>query len=104
MDKRLIKVPVTGDRLEALCNLCKEMKEEFKPKNEHGRLLQEYMLELEHRLQLMVQRKQDRYTLNLAGTEAMAFYQLWNMLDIRHDRYAKVIVGSMIQKMSALAS
>ncbi|MDR3681299.1 MAG: hypothetical protein P4L41_15140 [Flavipsychrobacter sp.] len=104
MDKRIIPIRVTGERLEALHSLCVSMKEDFKPENEHGRLLKEYMLELEHRLQQMVDRRQERYTLNLTGTEAMAFYQLWNMLDIRHDRYAKVIVGGLLQKMSALAS
>jgi hypothetical protein len=96
-----IRISITNDRLEALHGLCAEMKDDFKPKNEHGSLLKEYMLELEHRLNKMMQRKQERYTLCLTGTETMAFYQLWNMLDIRHDRYAKVIVGSMIQKMSA---
>lgn len=104
MAKRGIKIRVTGDRLEALHNLCIEMKDDFKPNTEHGILLKEYMLELEHRLQKMVQRRQERYTLNLSTTEAIAFYQLWNMLDIRHDRFAKVIVGTMLQKMSAIAS
>lgn len=104
MAKRTVRIRISHERLEALHNLCIEMKNDFVPDTEHGSLLKEYMLELEHRLKNMVDRNQERYTLNLSGTEAIAFYQLWNMLDIRHDKYANVIVGSLIQKMSALAS
>lgn len=104
MAKRTVRVRISHDRLEALHQLCTEMKNEFTPENEHGRLLKEYMLELEHRLKNMADRNQERYTLNLTSAEAIAFYQLWNMLDIRYDKYANVIVGNLIDKMSAIAS
>jgi len=75
----------------------------FRPANEYHVLLREYMLELHHTLQDMSRRRQDEYTLSLSGSEAIAFRQLWQMLDIRHDKYAMVIVESMMKKMSTLA-
>jgi hypothetical protein len=52
----------------------------------------------------MLERNQDTYTLILNGPEAVAFYQLWNMLDIQHDKYAVLIVDNLLKKMSSLAA
>jgi hypothetical protein len=84
--------------------ICEEMLEEFVAENEHHRLLREYLLELRHKLPEMLQRGQDLYTLTLSGPEAMAFYQLWNLLDISRDRYAKLVVDNLLEKMSSLAA
>jgi hypothetical protein len=61
-------------------------------------------MELQVTLRDMIRRNQEQYTLTLSGTEATAFYQLWNMLDISHDKYATLIVDNLLQKMSRLAA
>ena len=102
--KRSIRIRVSHQRIEALHEICGEMLEEFRPDNDHRQLLHEYMQELKDKLQAMLERNQQNYTLSLAGTEAVAFYQLWNMLDIRYDIYALLIVDYLLKKMSSLAA
>ncbi|MCF8451530.1 MAG: hypothetical protein K9G49_16780 [Taibaiella sp.] len=102
--KRGLRMRITHQRVEALHEICCEMLEEFKPDNDHRKLLYEYMRELDSKLEEMLQRNQELYTLMLAGPEAVAFYQLWQMLDIRHDKYAVLIVNNLLQKMSSLAA
>jgi hypothetical protein len=80
------------------------MLEEFRPDNDHRQLLHEYMQDLQEKLDAMRQRNQALYTLLLSGPEAVAFYQLWNMLDIKHDKYAVLIVDNLLKKMSSLAA
>ncbi len=100
--KRGIRLRLSHQRVEALQEICDEMLEEFKPVNEHQRLLQEYMAELKHKLKAMIGRRQELYTLILCGTEAIAFYQLWNMMDISRDKYATLIVNGILGKMSTI--
>ena len=102
--KRGIRVRISRQRVEALMDICAEMLQAFKPLNDHHFLLREYMLELRHKLRSMSLKTQEDYTLSLSGTEAVAFYQLWHLLDIRHDKYASVIVETMLRKMSGLAA
>jgi hypothetical protein len=102
--KRGIRIRISNQRLEALQEICAEMLEEFRPDTDHRQLLHEYLLQLQQRLHEMLLRKQEIYTLMLEGPEAVAFYQLWNMLDIRHDKYAVLIVDNLLKKMSSLAA
>jgi hypothetical protein len=102
--KRCVRIQVSQQRVAALLEICEEMQEEFHPLNEHQTLLSEYLMELQVTLRDMLKRSQDQYTLMLSGTEATAFYQLWNMLDIRHDKYATLIVDNLLKKMSNLAA
>ena len=102
--KRSVRVRISHQRVEALLEICAEMLQSFRPLNDHHYLLREYMRELQHKLLNMSARAQDDYTLTLSGTEAVAFYQLWHMLDIKHDKYASVIVETMLKKMSSLAA
>ena len=80
------------------------MTEDFEPVNDHQLLLKEYLLQLREKLQEMSHRNQEMYTLLLIGPEAIAFYQLWHMLDISRDKYAVLIVDNLLKKMSALAA
>jgi len=104
MAQRTVRIRINFQRLESLYHICTDMTDEFAPRDEHGYLLREYLLELHHKLRKMLERKQERYTLNLVGTESIAFYQLWKRLDLQNDQYANVIVGSIMGKLSALAS
>lgn len=102
--KRGIGIRISHQRLEALLELCEEMLEEFAPGNDHQQLLREYLQELTKKLPAMLERGQLVYTLSLGGTEALAFYQLWHMLDISRDKYAQLVVDGMLKKMSRLAA
>ncbi|MEI6053169.1 MAG: hypothetical protein WCQ44_10745 [Opitutaceae bacterium] len=94
--KRSIRVQISCQRVEALLEICDEMMEEFTPVNEHQKLLREFLMELQKNLRDMLRRSQEEYVLALSGTEAMAFYQLWNQLDISHDKYATLIVDNLL--------
>ena len=102
--KRGVSVRISSQRIEALQEICEEMIEEFVPRNDHQYLLREYMLELKHNLQGMLKRPQENYTLQLSGAASIAFFQLWNMLDISRDKYANLIVDNLLKKMSTLAA
>jgi hypothetical protein len=102
--KRGFRLRINHQRVEALHEVCCEMLEEFRPDNDHRQLLHEYMQDLQEKLDAMRQRNQALYTLLLSGPEAVAFYQLWNMLDIKHDKYAVLIVDNLLKKMSSLAA
>ena len=101
---RGIRLRISAQRVQALLEVCEEMLEEFRPANEHQRLLQEYHHELHHKLNEMIKRNQEMYMLHLVGSEAIAFYQLWSMLDISSDKYAVIIVNDLLKKMSNLAA
>lgn len=102
--KRGIGIRISHQRVEALLEICEEMLEEFIPVNEHQQLLREYLLELRNKLPGILKRSQEMYTLTLCGAESIAFYQLWNMLDISRDKYASLVVDSMLEKMSIIAA
>lgn len=102
--KRGISLRISQQRVEALREICEEMLEEFAPANEHQQLLREHLLELQYKLREMLGRNQQVYTLTHSGAEAIAFYQLWNMLDISRDKYASLIVDNLLEKMSSLAA
>jgi hypothetical protein len=101
---RGIRIRISAQRVAALAEICEEMLEEFQPTGDHHQLLREYMLELHDKLGEMARRNQEMYTLHLVGSEAIAFYQLWHMLDISRDKYAILIVDNLMKKMSALAA
>ena len=101
--KRGVKIKINSQRVTALLEIGDEMLEDFKPGNEHQYLLREYLHDFRDGLRDMLKKSQEEYLLALTGTEATAFYQLWNMLDIRHDKYATLIVENLLKKMGALA-
>jgi hypothetical protein len=102
--KNGVRLRISFQRIEALVEICEEMLEEFRAINDHQLLLREYMMELHEKLKGMLARNQELYTLILTGTEAIAFYQLWNMLDISRDKYAILIVDNLLKKMISLAA
>lgn len=101
---RGIRLRISAQRIHALLEICDEMLEDFQPANEHQLLLAEYLHELQYKLTEMLKKNQEMYMLHLVGAETMAFYQLWNMLDISNDKYAVIIVNDLLQKMSAIAA
>ncbi len=102
--KRSIGIRISHQRLEAMVEVCDTMLASFRPANEHQELLHEYLGELKYKLVQMSKKSQELYTLTLSGTEAMAFYQLCQLMDVKHDRYASVIIESMLSKIGSLAA
>ena len=102
--KRRINIRISQQRVEALKEICEEMLEEFAPLNEHQQLLREHLVDLQDKLKEMLGRNQQNYTLSHSGSEAMAFYQMWQMLDISRDKYANLVVDNLLKKMSSLAA
>ena len=98
--QRGIKLRISRQRLESLQEICAEMIEEFKPANAHQHLLNEYLQDLVVQLKDMLARNQELYTLIFCGFEATAFYQLWQMLDISRDKYANLIVDSILKNFT----
>ena len=102
--RRGIRVRISHQRVTALRDICSDMLNTFQPENDHQVLLREYMLELRHKLQNLAAKNQETYTITLSGTEAIAFYQLWQTMDVQEDRYAALVIDGMIKKLSALAA
>jgi len=98
MAKRLkqVKIRIIRERLEALYSICDDMLQEFKPENETEHLMREYLKELHHQLYKKMALNQSMYTLHMSGTEAVAFRQLWNVLCIKNDKYAAILVRSIL--------
>jgi len=101
---RGIRIRLSAQRVQALLEICDEMSEDFRPANDHQCLLHEYLLELKHKLSEMIRKNQEMYMLHLFGAEAIAFYQLWNMLDISSDKYAVIIVTDLLKKVTSMAA
>lgn len=99
MKKKLInavKVRINYERVEALHELIGDMINGFVVEDEHEGLLMEYMTELHYRLGKMKERAQELYTWTMSGTEAIAFRQMWQMLDLKENKYAGIIVQSIL--------
>lgn len=65
-------------------------------KDEHDKLLREYMIDMHLRIELLLKRSQKNFKIPLSNAEAMAFYQVWQKVDLRHCPYSKVIVDDAI--------
>jgi hypothetical protein len=101
MDKRPVRIRIGHDRLEAMHSIFSDMATEQAAADEHGRLLYTHLCELQQKMDAMLQRRQERYTLSMCGSEALALYQLWHKMDTKNDRYARVITGSIIDKIES---
>jgi hypothetical protein len=102
--KRGIRLRISHQRIEALQEICDEMLEEFIARNEHQHLLREYLADLRQLLRDMICRRQEIYTLILGGAESIAFYQLWNMMDISRDKYATLVVNNLLDRLSIISA
>jgi hypothetical protein len=94
-----VKIPLSHDRLEAVSFQYSQLLQAYQPENDHDRLLFECMIELSEKIGKTLLRDQGKYTLTLTSREALAFYQLWNQVDLSHDPYSRVIINSMIAEI-----
>ena len=102
--KRGIRIRINSQRLTTLAEVCTEMLTGFVPENEHQELLRAYLADLNERLPELLKKDQLLYTINLKGSEAMAFHQLWRAIQIKNRPYESLIINNLIQQMSNIAA
>lgn len=98
MAKRVINVPMTYDRLQHLGELYNRAYNWLLPENEHEDLLRTHIDELRHRMNVMLAREQNTYSLSLTLTEQCAFQQVWRMIPLEHP-YDQIVINAIIEKI-----
>lgn len=101
--KRCISVRLSRQRIEALLQIYEDINQHFKPINDHHHLLYAFLGELQHKLSLLYRKVQADYTLTLTTTEAIAFYQLCQEIDLSQHSYGHIILSAMLQQMEQAA-
>jgi hypothetical protein len=104
MDKRArnkIKIRLSLERMEALLSICEEMLLLYKPENETEQLMYAYLKEFYATLYQKGRQYQSRYTLHMTATEAIAFRQMWESLGIKNNKYAGILIKSIISQLDS---
>lgn len=99
MLKNFLKIKLGRERLEAFYTQCGKLMEVYQPDNEHEELLREFLVDMYYTLEVMLNKDQQKFTLNLSNAEALAFYQVWQMVPLDHCQYTKVIVDEAIKQI-----
>jgi hypothetical protein len=99
MRKGLIKVKATFARLEAIYEIYEDLIAVYVPENDHERLLQEHAVAFWHKLEVMMNKRQDVYTMNVSPVEALSFLQLWGSQPMQLDAYAAVLINGVVAKL-----
>lgn len=94
-----ISIRLSHQRVEALIEIMDEMQDGLEPQNEHQELLNAHLKQIHFTLQNIVKKNQDLYTLNLGATESIAFHQVWKMYGGGGDKYAQLIVDTLLKKI-----
>ena len=92
------KIKLTKKQLQALLSLYGRIIEGLEiPADDHGSLLFEHACELFNKLVGMGINRQDKYTLKLKGSAALAFLQLWKIIPVMAGSHEQVIIAEVIQ-------
>ena len=102
--KRSIGVRIRHQRLETLQDICTSVLKNFLPVDGHEFQLRQYIRDLEHKLWNIAKNPEEVYMLSLSDDEAMAYNQLWQLQGIKDNTYTKIIVGTMLTRISAIAA
>lgn len=94
-----IRVGMSAERLEAFMLQCGNVLEPTQPDGEHEQLLYEHLAELHHELCKMYEREQNTYRIRLSGSQALAFYQLFQRVNINHCPYSMVVINDTIAQI-----
>lgn len=92
-----LKMKLLQGWMEALYTAYVAQEHLFKPENEHEELLLEHVRELLSRLSKQLGNDQEKYTLTLTGTEAMAFLQFWMIVPVERGSLIQVVIHHIIQ-------
>jgi hypothetical protein len=97
--KNQLRIRITRERIEALHGVCEDMITLFKPENMHEQLAYAYLYELYTTLTEKMRLYQSVYTLHMSMMEAMSFKQLWNVIDMQHNKYACILIRNILNKI-----
>jgi len=75
----------------------------FEPEDAHELLLLEHAREILGRLSTQLLNDQQRYTLTLTGTEALAFLQWWSINPCESGSLIQVVVAELMKKIDLTA-
>lgn len=92
----VVKHKLNAQRMEAL-SLAYLSVMNHVPEDGHELLLHEHARELLCRISTMLLSDQQKYTLKMSGTEAMAFMQLWYTIPVAAGSLEQVVIGEMIK-------
>lgn len=92
----VVKHKLTAQRLEALSIAYLSVMRHV-PEDGHELLLQEHARELLQRISTMLLSDQQKYTLKMNGSEAMAFMQLWYTIPVPAGSLEQVVIGEIIK-------
>lgn len=84
--------------VETLEEVFKELNKKYKPENSHEELLKAYMEEMEDQLHLMVAKRQMTYQLVFKPLEAMAFRQVFEIMETDNE-YIAIIMQNIAHKI-----
>lgn len=90
-----LRIKLSRLQVESLYSLYNHFYTEYNPEGEHEKLLYEHLLEMHFKLQGLFNKHQGTYTLPLTATEAIAFFQTWNTIEV-HDKLADVTTRNII--------
>ncbi len=93
-----VRIKLSLAKLEALFELYNYWYDQYNPDSEHEAILNEHLLEMHFKLQVLLAKRAQKNTLALTGSEAMAFYQTWNPIHIK-EILADLTVKEIIQNI-----
>ena len=102
MNKRMIKIKVSRQRMEALYGLYDWMIGQYMPGPAHEHLLYAHLVAMYWRIEAMLLKDWEKATLKVNECEALAFCQLWGgatELNQPGREYALVIVAGIIEQI-----
>lgn len=97
MNSNSIKIKMNHNRLEALGQQYELLTDSYEPENAHEHLLFECLVLMRDKIEKMLRAAQLKYTLTLSSLEALAFFQVWNMVDTSHHVYADIVICNIIE-------
>lgn len=93
-------IKMSRERMEAFARQNYNLIDVFEFKTDHDKLLREHIIDMHFRLQeLLRRREQNNFSIKLSNAEAMAFYQVWQQVDLSHCPYSRVIVDDAVAKI-----
>ncbi len=79
-----LKIQLTKSKLEMLFALYNYYFDQYGPEDKHEQLLYEHLLQMHHKLQLQINKDQQKNTITFTAAEAVAFWQTWETIKVKN--------------------
>lgn len=96
MDRRAIKFKLMDGDVRCMYLLYNDLVHDYHPDNDHAKLLHEHIISMRDMWEKMYRKDQEKYTLSLPATEALAFMQTWNNAHLPFDPYTNNTILKII--------